>query len=414
MQSKFKLLLMIVLATAIEYYDYGIFAYLAVYISKSLVVTENKFMLDIFAYSLIAIGALMRPIGGVFVAHFGDKYSRVKVFKLIVFLSIACSLAMALIPSASFISYGATLLLIFVRLVQGIAVGSEFPSALVFAYEMPQNKLKPLYCAIPSLGNNLGLLLSSVVAGALINYASVSDSFWRLAFLLGAILGGVNYFIRRDMVDSSEYVSYVKQYKIKYPLIELVRNNKQRIIQLFLFGLFVLTCVAFYLIFAPQILAKYYMLPIKSLQHYNSYLIIALMFGSLLTGLISNKIGKNIVVVLVILLLWLSAIGFYNYNLANMSLLEHLHLLICFILGLLCGKFSILLANAFVPNVRFSGIALVYGLCALCNGCYMLILDVLMKLSGNNLWVPYYYLLACGTLAIIALLRLDKNIFRNL
>ena len=130
------------LGAILEYYDFAIFIYFAKSIGESLIPFYDKTANLIASFSVFAIGALLRPIGGIIFSHFGDKYGRKNSFIYTVLLMAIPTFLIAFIPDYSQIGIYATFSLILLRCIQGLAIGGEIPGSVIFAYELSNKKIK--------------------------------------------------------------------------------------------------------------------------------------------------------------------------------------------------------------------------------------------------------------------------------
>ena len=159
----------------------------------------------IYGFSTYAIGFIARPLGGLVFGHYGDKFGRKKLLQLSIFIVGIATFLMGCIPSYSIIGYGAPVLLVILRFVQGFAVGGEWGGAVLLISEHAPNNKRAFYGSFPQVGVPLGNLVATVVM--LVLSASLSDADfngwgWRVAFWLSAIIVLVGWWIRRSVEDA--------------------------------------------------------------------------------------------------------------------------------------------------------------------------------------------------------------------
>ena len=175
------------------------------------------------AFVAFAVGYLARPFGGLLFSHFGDKYTRKKVFVLSISLMAASTLLIGILPGYAQIGITASILFILFRLLQGIAVGGEIPGAITFVCEhIPKHP--GLVCGTIFLFINFGILLADVMHTLL----SPIDPHmaWRIAFILGGLLAIISYFLRKKLEESALFLKENKRHianpsKLRYFLFYL-------------------------------------------------------------------------------------------------------------------------------------------------------------------------------------------------
>ena len=159
----------------------------------------------IYGFSTYAIGFVARPLGGLVFGHFGDKYGRKKLLQLSIFIVGIATFLMGCIPSHSVIGFGAPLLLVILRFIQGFAVGGEWGGAVLLISEHSPNNRRAFWGSFPQVGVPLGNFIATVVM-LVLNATLSQDAFfswgWRIAFFLSAIIVFVGWWIRRSVEDA--------------------------------------------------------------------------------------------------------------------------------------------------------------------------------------------------------------------
>ena len=181
------------LGGALEFYDFVVFVFFAVPLSHLFFPPHTApWLAQLQVFGIFAAGYLARPLGGIVMAHYGDKLGRKRMFTLSVFLMAVPTLAIGLLPVYAQVGMLAPLLLLLLRVVQGIAVGGEVPGAWVFVAEHVPPKRIGFACASLTSGLTVGILIGSLVAAAInsrMSPAEVLDHGWRLPFLAGGAFG---------------------------------------------------------------------------------------------------------------------------------------------------------------------------------------------------------------------------------
>ncbi|WP_267889550.1 MFS transporter, partial [Streptomyces sp. NRRL F-6492] len=194
--------------SVVEAYDWTIYGVLAPYFAEQLFPGSSPTARLIAAYLGFALGFLVRPLGSVVIGRLTDTRGRRFGLTLTVGLIAAGSLLLAIIPGHASIGIAAPLLVVAARLVQGLSVGAENPSAAAYVTETAPGRSRYLYSAVSYGGVVLGSALSFIVLSVLLGVfgeAGVEDGAWRLAFVFGALLGLTALWIRRGAAESEVF-----------------------------------------------------------------------------------------------------------------------------------------------------------------------------------------------------------------
>jgi len=293
MTNNKRILFLISLGSILEYYDYAIFIYLAPVIGHELIPVQNPVVNLILSYAIFAIGAFFRPFGGLVFSHFGDTRGRSTVFIYTILFMAIPTLAIAFIPGINQIGILACILLIFFRILQGVAIGGEIPGSIVFGYETAHPRYKALSSAIVVMGTNVGFFIASIVCVFLANL-HFSFGTWRLAFILGGLFGIGSYFLRKKLTETAAFLQYKESLKHEeVPLGILFKKHKRSIWQLIAIGGFLSSTLAVFTFYMPVYLSTFYYFPIARVMEFNSFTIVIFIIGSLLAGLFDQYFGKT-------------------------------------------------------------------------------------------------------------------------
>ncbi|MCC8969987.1 MFS transporter [Bradyrhizobium brasilense] len=193
------------IGNVLEWYDFTVYAYLAGILGTKFFVAgdENTALLATFA--VFGVGFVARPLGGLLIGLFGDKYGR-KPALLLTFLMIACSTGLiGVLPTYASVGIAAPILLVLARLMQGLSAGGEWGGAASFLVEWAPAHRRGLYGSLHPCAITLGLLLGSGVTGGLtttLGSAVMADWGWRIPFLVGALIGPLGFYVRRNVDET--------------------------------------------------------------------------------------------------------------------------------------------------------------------------------------------------------------------
>ncbi|WP_112469942.1 MFS transporter [Streptomyces triticisoli] len=213
--------------TALEWYDYFLFGTAAALVFNRLYFTTlDPAAATLAAFATFGVGFAARPIGALVFGWLGDRMGRRPALLITVVLIGVATGLIGLLPSYAAIGVTAPLLLVFLRLLQGIAVGGEWGGAVTLAVEHAPPEKRGRYAALPQVGSPVGTLLSSGAFSLVLLLPSDSfDSWgWRLPFLAAFPLLGVAVYIRRKVEESPLFDEMMKQdERAKVPAFDVFR-----------------------------------------------------------------------------------------------------------------------------------------------------------------------------------------------
>jgi hypothetical protein len=220
--------------TTVEWYDF--YAYgtaSALVLGRLFFPSSDPAVGTLAAFASFWVGFLARPLGGVIFGHFGDKFGRKNALVTTMLMMGVCTTAVGLLPTYAQIGVWATLLLVFMRLIQGIAMGGEWGGAVVLASEHAPKGKGILYGAFAQQGSPAGNLLATVVwlVVAMLPDEQFFSWGWRVPFLLSALLVVIGLVIRLSIEESPVMKELMVEKKVvKTPLGELLRRHKAIIV----------------------------------------------------------------------------------------------------------------------------------------------------------------------------------------
>lgn len=189
---------------AIEFYDFIVYAYLAGYFAAQFFPTHDPVAALLASYGAFATGMIMRPVGGIVFGNIGDRIGRKAALQISVLLIAIPTLLIGLMPTYAVIGLWAPVLLIILRMLQGLSVGGEYSSSIVFLIEQsPQNR-RGFVGGFSPMGAFGGLLLGTVVSflcTTALGKAVMADWGWRVPFIASIFLTGIGVAARRALAQ---------------------------------------------------------------------------------------------------------------------------------------------------------------------------------------------------------------------
>ena len=219
-----------VVGTTVEWYDFFIYAQAAGLVFATVFFQPaGPGIALILSFLTVGLSFLFRPLGAFLAGHFGDKYGRKTVLMWTLILMGVATALVGVLPTYAAIGVAAPILLIVLRILQGISAGVEWGGAVLMAVEHAPKKKRGLFGASPQIGVPIGLLLASGMM-ALMATIAPGDQFlewgWRIPFLFSVVLIFVGYYIRKRVEESPVFLEIAeRRQETKTPIIQLFRKH---------------------------------------------------------------------------------------------------------------------------------------------------------------------------------------------
>ena len=288
------------LGTVFEWYDFYLYGSLAAIIAKQFFSGLDPTSAYIFALLAFAAGFLVRPFGAIFFGRLGDMIGRKYTFLVTILLMGASTFVVGLLPSYASIGIAAPVILIALRLLQGLALGGEYGGAATYVAEHAPHGKRGAYTSWIQTTATLGLFLSLLVILGVRNTLGEKEFLdwgWRVPFLVSIVLLGVSVWIRLSLSESPAFQKMKSEGKTsKRPLAESFGEWKNlKIVILALLGLTAGQAVVWY---TGQFYALFFLETIAKVDNRTANLFIAasLLIGTpffLVFGSLSDKIGRK-------------------------------------------------------------------------------------------------------------------------
>jgi len=223
------------IGTTVEWYDFFLYGTITgLVFNKLFFPADNAFVATMLAYTVYAMGFVTRPVGGILFGHFGDKIGRKPLLVITLLIMGISTFLVGLIPTYASIGIAAPLLLLALRLLQGIGLGGEWGGAVLMAFEYAPRERRGFFACFPQVGLAIGLCLATGVV-ALLSYSMSDEAFmswgWRSAFLLSIVLVAVGVFVRLKILETPEFVRIKSAQKIAaVPVAEVFREYKTNVL----------------------------------------------------------------------------------------------------------------------------------------------------------------------------------------
>lgn len=199
-----------VIGNVLEWYDFAVYGFFAPILAEQFFPGEDRMVSLLAAFGAFAVGFLMRPVGAVFFGHIGDRYGRARALLLSIAMMAVPTVMMGLLPTYQSIGVTAAFLIVLLRMLQGMAVGGEFTSSIVFLAEHSPAQHRGFFSSWAMFAATAGTMLGSAVGAGLSRLLSpeaLSTWGWRVAFVSGIAVAVVGVIIRRNMSETATHAA---------------------------------------------------------------------------------------------------------------------------------------------------------------------------------------------------------------
>ncbi|QTF72166.1 MFS transporter [Arthrobacter woluwensis] len=411
-----RVLFATVVGTTVEWYDYFIYASAAGLVFGHLFFEPaGKGIGTILAFLTVGISFLFRPLGAFLAGHFGDKYGRRIVLVVTLILMGVSTVLIGLLPGYAQAGLLAPILLIILRILQGISAGGEWGGAVLMAVEHAPRNRRGLYGAMPQIGVPIGLLLASAML-AIMNVLFPGEAFlgwgWRIPFLFSVVLILVGYWVRRRVEESPVFTEIAaRKEQTGMPVVRLFARHTPLVLLAAL-------------VFAGNNAAGY-MTTGGYVQNYatNPDGPVGLDRGSVLwavtassvswlvstfvAGWLSDRIGRRNTYLIGWVLQGSAVLALFPLvNTANPGLLALGLILLTLGLGFTYGPQSAWYSEMFPASVRFSGVSISYAIGAIVGGAFAPTIAAWLQQTTGTSQSVTWYLLGMTVVGLIATLLL--------
>ena len=390
------------IGNTLEWYDFSIYGYFAASVGAAFFPAGDPVAQILAAFGVFAVGYVMRPLGGTFLGYIGDRFGRKIALSVSISSMVIPTFMVGLLPTYAMIGLAAPIILTLLRVFQGISVGGEFTTSIVFLVERAPPGRRGLIGAVGCAGASVGCLLGSGL-GALLSATLPADMMaewgWRVPFLLGLILGIAGVILRRHIHDAPAP-------SFKRPTLASMISNHLPLVLRFA-GMACLFAVSYYLMFLYVVswlqmadgIAPTHSLAVATLSE------TALIPATLFMGWLSDKVGRKAILVTAAVLAIVGAwplLWMMHHPSALPVLVGQTGFVI--IVGMVSGAIPAALVEATPYHVRCTVVALGYNTAlGIIGGLTPLAAQWLIQRTMDDL-SPAYMIIVAGVISLFATL----------
>lgn len=408
-----------VVGTTIEWYDFFLYGTAAALVFPQLFFPgQNAFAGVLAAFATQFVGFVARPVGAAIFGHFGDRIGRKTTLMATLFLMAFGTVLIGFLPTYQSIGIAAPIILVLLRIIQGIGVGGEWGGSVLLSMEWGQQKRRGLSASWPQMGVPLGLVLSTGVVRITTGMTG-TEGFaaygWRIPFILSILLIGVGLFVRLRVVESPEFEAVRKANKvIKNPLIEVFKRQPKQVLLTALVRASEQAPFYLFITFVLTYAVKHLKLNSNSILD-DTLIAAALGLISIpVFGRLSDRFGRRRVYGTGIVLTAIFAFPYFGLLNTGNSLLVGLAIILSLVVhDVQYGPQAALIAESFDADIRYTGAGMGYQLASvIAGGPAPLIAAALLEATGDSTAISVYIIICCviSMLALIFLPKLSKSL----
>jgi MHS family proline/betaine transporter-like MFS transporter len=405
-----------VIGNILEWYDFGVYGYFVGTISTLFFPTSDPLSSLLLTFAVFGVGFVMRPVGSILFGIYGDRFGRRAALSAVIFLMAFSTLAIGLLPTYAQIGVAAPILLVIIRLLQGLSAGGEWGGSTTYLVEFAPQGRRGYIGSWQQVSVGGGFLLGSLSAALIsemLTPAEVASYGWRIPFILGVLVGAVGAYLRWRLDDTPAFTAIEQRGQVsRAPLAEALTD--QRKATLTIFGMTLHNTVAYYI---PIVYMTNYIRTAGGLSATQAMWIGTASLAVFVVlipiwGALSDRIGRKP-------LLLLSAGGYIVLSFpllmmassGSVTLAFAAQLIMIVFLSFFSGPCPAAYSELFPTRVRYTALSIGYNTAvAIFGGFAPFISTWLIKVTGSNL-APAFYLMAAAIVSFLVILRIPETAF---
>ena len=395
------------IGNVLEWYDFSIYGYFAVAIGRTFFPKEDPVAQILSAFGVFAIGYLMRPLGGALVGHIGDKFGRRAALTFSVTAMALPTFLVGVLPGYDVLGVAAPILLTLLRMIQGLSVGGEYTTSIIFMVEQAPPGRRGLLGAMAGCGAVVGIVFGSATGAliaSLVSPEAMAAWGWRIPFVVGLLIGFAGYFLRRQIHEAA-----LTKHE-RSPVVEAFRMHGALLARLA--GLSAFNAVGFYLMFV-YIVSWLQLVdgiaPAHALE-INTVSMLLLLPVMLLMGVLSDRFGRKPVLLAATGLAFVTAVPLFwlmHHEQVWLVLIGQLGFVLS--IGTFGGVQPTIMVEEVPASVRCTIVALGYNVTlGIVGGLSPLVATWLVNRTENDL-APAFMVMVAAAVSFFAIRLFKEN-----
>jgi MFS transporter, MHS family, proline/betaine transporter len=407
------------IGNVLEWFDFGVYAYFVPVISQLFFPATDPLASLLLTFAVFGVGFVMRPVGSILFGIYGDRLGRRKALSAVIFLMAFSTVAIGLLPTYQQVGLAAPIMLVIIRLLQGLSAGGEWGGSTAYLVEFAPEGRRGFIGSWQQVSVGAGFLLGSLSAAFInqvMDHAAVVSWGWRVPFILGILVGVLGAYLRWRLDDTPKFTELAEHHEVSHaPLREAVTTYWRE--TLTVFGLTLHNTVAYYIpivYMTSYIISQSHVAPSSALWIGTACLTVFVILIPI-WGALSDRIGRKpflllssggYIILAYPLFMMASSGSFVLAFLAQLTMIVFLS----FFSGACPATYS----EIFPTRVRYTALSIGYNIAvAIFGGFAPFIATWLIKVTGSSL-SPAYYLMAAAIITFVVVLRIKETAFTPL
>jgi len=384
----------------LEWYEYTLYAYFATVISALFFPTEDHYIGMLMTFATFAVGLAARPIGGIIFGHIGDRYSRKRMLTITMLLMSIPTFCIGILPTYGQIGVMAPIILISLRVIQGVALGGEFGASCVYLYESASPGKRGFFGTLALTGVGTGLVLSSCtifIIESVFTKEEVYQYAWRIPFFLSVVGAMIGLYMRRALLETGDFTqAKLKNQLLTNPLKEMFSHHKATLIKLF--AIFLTTQISFFVvfIFGKSMMIEFLNFKPEIAGKFNLLTVVSYTLSTLVFGYLADKINKRYIILAGVFGIFIAAYPFIlSLKVGYSGAILAMSILMGALIGMTEGTLNPLVAESFPTQIRATSVAFCWNCTSVIFGAVSPIIAMFLIQKDGIDTVAYYLMSVC-------------------
>jgi MHS family proline/betaine transporter-like MFS transporter len=393
----------------LEWYEYTLYAYFASVISALFFPSDDPHTRLIMTFATFAVGLAARPIGGIIFGYIGDKYSRKKMLTVTMLLMSIPTFCIGILPTYEQLGILSPIMLIILRIIQGVAIGGEFGASCVYLYESAPEEKRGLFGTLALTGVGTGLVLSACtifIIESIFTSEEIFDYAWRIPFFISVLGTMIGLYMRKSLIETSDFTeAKEKKLLINNPLKVMFKDHKKTLVKLF--AIFLTTQVSFFVvfIFGKSMMIEFLNFAPNVAGKFNLLTVISYTISTIAFGFLSDKVNKKYIILFGLIGLSIAAYPFIiSLKSANSTAILIMSLIMGALIGATEGTLNPLVAQNFPTQIRATSVAFCWNATSVAFGSVSPIIAMLLIENAGGIDSIAFYLIGVCFISITGVL----------
>jgi MFS family permease len=402
----------------LEWYEYTLYAYFATVISALFFPTHNSYVAMMMTFATFAVGLAARPIGGIIFGYIGDRYSRKKMLAVTMLLMSVPTFCIGILPTYESIGVLAPVILISLRIIQGVALGGEFGASCVYLYESAPEGKRGFFGTLALTGVGTGLVLSSCtifIIESFFTKAEVMAYAWRIPFFISVIGAMIGLYMRKALIETEDFQKAKEaNLLIKNPIKEMFTNHKSTVIKLF--AIFLTTQISFFVvfIFGKSMMIEFLNFDAETAGKFNLMTVASYTISTVIFGYLADKIDKKYIILFGIIGIFIASYPFIaSLKAGGSMLILVMSLILGALIGMTEGTLNPLVAESFPTQIRATSVAFCWNFTSIAFGAISPIIAMLLIEKAGGVEYVAYYLMSVCVISLIGMVQVLSSSMQN-